>query len=154
MASCKLAVALVLLFFISHLLLSHLRFADIRSRANFGLSGRGGSDVAANSNGDGVASCSSNSGSGIFGRFVQRNQLDGDYSFYCFHTGIVQINGSRGATFASLQNSANALFAFFFSHRHMLEPLSESEDDGSKRKRRRIAWQMGTPDNIASLMPL
>lgn len=145
---------LVLLCFISHLLFSHLRFADIRNRANFGLSGRGGSDAAPNSNGDGLVSSSSNSGSGIFARFVQRNQSDGDYSFYCFHSGIVQINGSRGATFASLQSSANALFAFFFSHRHMLEPLSESEEDGSKRKRRRIAWHMGTPGTSASQIPL
>ncbi len=92
-------------------------------------------------------------GSGIFARFIRRNELDGDASFYAFHSGIVQINGSRGATLASVQSTANALFAFFSSNRQHLEPTSELDDDGSKRKRKRIAWQMGVAQNSVAQMP-
>ncbi len=102
---------------------------------------------------DGVVPNSSKSGSGIFARFIRRNQQDGDSSFYAFHTGVVQINGSRGATVSSVQNCANALFAFFSSHRHMLEPSSELDYDGSKRKRKRMAWQTGMLGSSASQMP-
>jgi hypothetical protein len=124
--------------FICLTLNDNLRFADIRSPGKFGLYLPGTADV-------------SNSGSGIFARFIRRNLQDGEFSFYAFHSGIVQINGSRGATFDSVQSYANALFAFFTSHQHMLEPSSELEADGSKRKRKRMVWQIGMLDNSASM---
>ncbi len=132
---------------------AHPRFADIRSPGNFGVLTRGTGAACVNPSDDGVVPSSSKSGSGIFARFIRRNQQDGDSSFYAFHTGVVQINGSRGATFSSVQNCANALFAFFSSHRHMLEPSSELDYDGSKRKRKRMVWQMGMLDNSASQLP-
>jgi len=91
-------------------------------------------------------------GSGIFARFIRRNEQDGDVSFFTFHTGIVQINGSRGATVASLQSCANALFAFLTAHRHVIQPSSEMDYEGSRRKRKRIVWQMGAQDPGASQM--
>ena len=130
-----------------------VRFCDIRSPGNFGICRRGARESSNNPSANGLLPNGYIPGSGIFARFIRRNEQDGDASFYAFHSGIVQINGSRGATLDSVQSSANALFAFFSSHRQMLEPSSELEDDGSKRKRRRIAWQMGQVSNSAAEMP-
>lgn len=81
------------------------------------------------------------SGSGLFFRLRLQpkfDPLDGDISATIYHSGMVQVNGSKGCTEAHLQIACNGICAFLQKNRSMIEPPDEEHADGNKRKKRAI----------------
>ncbi len=82
------------------------------------------------------------SGSGLFFRLRLQprvDPLDGEISATIYHSGMVQVNGSKGCTEEHLQSACNGFCAYLQLNRSMIEPPDEDHADGNKRKKRAIA---------------
>jgi hypothetical protein len=89
------------------------------------------------------------SGSGLFFRLRLQpkvESLDGEISATIYHSGMVQVNGSRGCSEQQLQIACNGFCAYLQKNRSSIEPLHDEVVDGNKKKKRAVACAEGTAD--------
>ncbi len=55
-----------------------------------------------------------------------------------YHSGMVQVNGSKGCSEQQLQVACNGFFHYFQRCRPMIEPPDDAHADGNKRKKRAV----------------
>jgi hypothetical protein len=82
------------------------------------------------------------SGSGLFFRLRLRadvDPLDGEISATIYHSGMVQVNGSKGCSELQLQVACNGFYRYLHSCRGMIEPPDDAHADGNRRKKRAVA---------------
>lgn len=82
------------------------------------------------------------SGSGLFFRLRLRGKIDpvdGEISATVYHSGMVQVNGSKGCTEEHLQIACNGFCHYFQINRAAIEPPDDDHADGNKRKKRAVA---------------
>ena len=90
------------------------------------------------------------SGSGLYFRLRLRGKtgaLEGEISATIYHSGMVQVNGSKGCTEEHLQIACNGFCQFLQRNRQSIEPPSDEYADGNKRKKRAIASSPSTLHN-------
>ncbi len=100
------------------------------------------------------------SGSGLFFRLRLRpkhDSLEGEISATVYHSGMVQVNGSKGCTQQHLQIACNGFCQYLQRQRHYIVPPTEEHADGNKRKKRAVApadiLYSSTPTSAAAYNP-
>ncbi len=96
------------------------------------------------------------SGSGLFFRLRLRatvDPLDGEISATVYHSGMVQVNGSKGCSEQQLQVACNGFYRYLQSCRSMIEPPDDEHADGNKRKKRAVAAADGGAAAASSSHP-
>jgi hypothetical protein len=100
------------------------------------------------------------SGSGLFFRLrlrAKQDPLEGEISATVYHSGMVQVNGSKGCTEEHLQTACNGFFQYLQRQRSVIMPPTEELADGNKRKKRAVACAdalySSTPTAVAAHNP-